>query len=333
MNISTVSRALNGSYGVKKKTRDHVLTVARSLNYRPNRIARGLVTGMSRSIGVLISDIRNPFFAEVARGAEDTAYESSFDVILCNSDLNPNKQMRYVRSLLDKHVEGILMNSVANLSREAREELASFGIPIVLLNKPFGQHPFSTISADNYEGGFLAGNYLVALGHQVIAHLTGPRNHGNLADRCKGFLKAVDSSGNGRTAIVVHGEHTQNGGYEMAKQLLSQHRDVTAIFAGNDATAFGALRAILEMGLTVPDQISLMGFDNVELSSLIHPPLTTIHQPKYEMGQAAVEILLKHSKSPRTCVPEQRVLGVNLVERKSCRAMGDAKVDATQISK
>src|SRR5437016_13873286 len=124
VNISTVSRALNNGYGVNRQTREHVMAVAARLNYRPNRIARGLVTGRSHSLGLIVSDIRNPFFAEVARGAEDAARKAKCDLVLCNSDLNADKQMEYARSLQEKGIDGILMNSVSALSREQQEQLA-----------------------------------------------------------------------------------------------------------------------------------------------------------------------------------------------------------------
>lgn len=321
VNMSTVSRALSGSYGVRKETREKVLAVAQRLNYRPNLVARGLATGRSQTLGLIVSDIRNPFFAEIVRGAEDAAYRAGYDIVLCNSDLDPVKQMRYVRSLLEKRVDGLLMNSVSDLSRRQQEELGSCGVPIVLLNVAPGARAFSTVSGDNFHGGLLAGKYLIKLGHRVIGHLTGPRQHGNLTDRAKGFLKAVQSASRKVTPIVVHGDHNYQGGYEMTKKLLAKNPKVTAIFAGNDAIAFGAIRAILEAGLSVPEDLSLVGFDNVELASIIRPPLTTIHQPKHEMGQAAAEILLRLAGRTEGQTPEHRVLGVELVERQSCRAL------------
>src|SRR5712675_2471104 len=135
VNISTVSRALNNGYGVNELTRERVVAVATRLNYRPNRIARGLVTGRSHTLGLIVSDIRNPFFGEVARGAEDAARIGSCDLVLCNSDLDADKQMQYVRSLQEKRVDGILMNSVYSLSREQQAQLAASGVPIVLLNR------------------------------------------------------------------------------------------------------------------------------------------------------------------------------------------------------
>jgi DNA-binding LacI/PurR family transcriptional regulator len=318
VNISTASRALTGIYGVHKATREKVLGAAKRLNYRPNLMARSLVTGKSHTIGLLISDIRNPYFAEIARGAEDAAFAASFDVILCNSDLDPGKQFRYVRSLLEKNVEGILMNSVAPLTAEQRAELANSGVPVVLFNPPTGKHSFSTVVADNYQGGRLAGEYLTGLGHRRLALLTGHRNHGNLMERCRGFLGAVEAAGAPANALVMHGDHSYRGGYELGGKLFEEHPEVTAIFAGNDVMALGLVHAAAEMGRAIPRDVSLVGFDNLEVSALIHPPLTTIHQPKYEIGQAAVESLLRQARAAGPRVPEQRVFGVRLVERGSC---------------
>lgn len=328
VNVSTASRALTGAYGVRKETREKVLAAAKKLGYRPNLMARGLVTGRSQTIGVLVSDIRNPYFAEIARGAEDAAFRASFDVILCNSDLNPAKQIQYVRSLLEKNVAGILMNSIAALTEEQCEELSGCGVPVVLLNKPRAKYAFSTVLGDNYQGGRQAGEYLLGLGHCTLAHLTGHRGHGNFADRCRGFLDAAEQTSDLAPPLVIRGDHTYRGGYEMASKLFAERPDVTAVFAANDVIAFGVVQAAREAGRTIPGDISLIGFDNLEFSALIHPPLTTIHQPKYEIGQAAVEILLRQIRTDDSRFPEQQVFGVTLVERQSCCkfvANGDEK--------
>jgi len=321
VNISTVSRALRGAYGVRRATCQRVLAAAERLGYRPNRVARGLATGRSHTLGLIVSDIRNPYFAEVARGAEDAAYRAGYDVVLCNSDLDPAKQMRYVHSLLEKRVDGLLMNSVADLRRPEQQELAASGVPIVLLNITPGVRDFSTVTGDNLAGGRLAGAYLLKLGHRVIAHLTGPRRHGNLAARARGFLKAMHSGQARPSPVVMHGDQSYQGGYELTRRLLARRPEVTAIFAGNDAMAFGAIRAIVEAGRSVPEDLSVVGFDNVELAAIIRPPLTTIHQPRYAIGQAAVEILLRQAGRDGPSAPEHHVLGVELIERQSCRPL------------
>jgi len=319
VNISTVSRALNNGYGVNDQTREHVMAVAARLNYSPNRIARGLVTGRSHSLGLIISDIRNPFFAEVARGAEDAARTGNCDLVLCNSDLDADKQMQYVQSLLAKRIDGIMMNSVAVLSREQQAQLAGSGVPIVLLNRPASNHTFSTVCADNEAGGALAARYLLGLGHRKIAHLTGPRQHGNLSDRTRGFVRTLQAAETPVQPIVLRGKYNFDGGTKLTKQLLDEHPDVTAIFAANDVMAFGVVQAVLDRGLRIPEDLSLIGFDNIEFSVIVHPPLTTVHQPNYEMGYAAVDILLRLARDKGKQIPEHRRLGVELIERQSCK--------------
>jgi LacI family transcriptional regulator len=321
VNISTVSRALNNSYGVNDETRQHVLAVANRLQYRPNRVARGLVTGRSHSLALILSDIRNPFFAELARGAEDAASAANCDLVLCNSDLDADKQMQYVQSLLEKRVDGILMNSVSALSREQQAQLAACEVPIVLLNRSASSRAFSTVCADNEAGGALAANYLLGLGHRTLAHITGPRQHGNLSDRTRGFVRALEAARDPVEPVVLHGTFNFAGGAALTRKVLENYPGVTAIFAANDVMAFGAVRAILDRGLRIPEDISLMGFDNIEFSSVMYPPLTTIHQPKYQMGHAAVEILLRLARDKQKQMPEQRILGVELIERQSCRRL------------
>jgi LacI family transcriptional regulator, galactose operon repressor len=318
VDAATVSRALNDVYGVRKETRQKVLAAARRLNYRPNRLAKGLATGCSHTLAMIISDIRNPFFAEVARGAEDAAYQAGYELVLCNSDLNPSKQIRYIHTLLEKRVEGILMNTVSQLSRTEQDELRCSGLPIVLLNQPPASiRGFATVLADSFQGGLLAGRYLIGCGHRVIAHLTGPREHGNLMERTRGFQKAAAEAS--LAPLILRGKHGTEGGEEMMEKLLSHCHDLTAVFAANDAIAFGAIRAILHAGMHVPDDISVVGFDDVELASIIRPPLTTVHQPKYETGRAAVEILLRRTGGSGSWTPEHRLFEVRLVERQSCK--------------
>src|SRR6266404_6647461 len=318
VNTSTVSRALNNRYGVHDKTREHVMEVAARLNYRTNQVARGLVTGRSQTIGLVVSDIRNPFFAEVARGAEDAAYRAGRDLVLCNSDLTAEKQMGYFESLLAKRVEGIVMNSVAALSHAQQDQLWAAGVPIVLLNRSSVYRRFSSVLGDNLQGGEIAGNYLIDLGHTKVGHVTGPRAHGNLTDRARGFLKVFRDKGLPEPE-VIYGEHTFAGGYRSANQLLGLGRKITAIFAGNDVLAFGCIRAAIEKGIRIPADLSIIGFDNVEISQITNPPLTTIDQPKYEIGKAAIEMLLDMLAKDGVREPEHRVIGVRLIERQSCR--------------
>ena len=315
VDVATVSRALNGSYGVHKATREKVMAVAKRLNYRANLLARELAVGRSRTLGLLVPDIGNPYVTEVVRGAEDAAYAAGYHILLCNSYLDATREVQYMRSLLDKRVEGILMHSVQNLSEAEVKELSGSGIPVVLLSRSPSASTFSGVCVNLYEAGVIAGEHLIELGHKKVALLNGPRDHANFTEQAKGFVKAVTAGDQGVTPIVLNGPPSLDGGYQMAKKLLEQNPGVTAIFAANDVTAFGVARAIFEAGLSIPEDISLIGSNNVELADVVRPPLTTIHIPKYEMGQAAVEILLDLARSGRLRVPQQREFGVRLVKR------------------
>ncbi len=320
VNVSTVSRALSGVYGVRKQTRDRVCAIAERLGYRPNRLARSLVTGRSHTLALIVSDIRNPFFAEVARGAEDAARAGSCDLVLCNSDFDAAKQLQYVESLLEKRVDGILMNSVWALDKKQQQRLAGCGVPIVLLNRTAPRNAFCTVTADNEHGGELAANYLRSLGHRRIAHLSGPRRHGSMKARAASFVRELARDPSPIEPLVLFGPSTFEGGVELTREALATDPDVTAIFAANDIMAFGVIRELMRSGRRIPDDVSVIGFDDIELASVVHPPLTTIHQPSHEVGKAAVEILLRLAGNP-AATTEHRQLGVSLVERESCKRM------------
>jgi LacI family transcriptional regulator len=313
--IATASRSLNDAYGVHPATRTRVLQVAKRLNYTPNRFARGLVTGRSDMIGLIVSDIRNSYFAEVARGVEDAALEAGRDVMLCNSDLNSARQMKSIISLLDKRAEAIIMNSVAALSRDDQQQIAAAGVPIVLLNRAGRDGTFSTVCADNEKGGRLAAEYLLRNGHRNVINLTGPKSHANLMRRSQAFIKAM-SAKRGTKVCTVHAIHTLQGGYGAAEEIFRSMNGATAIFTGNDVMAFGVMRAAIEARIRIPRDISLIGFDDVELAAMSFPPLTTIHQPKYSVGRAALEIV-KELLEFGVNTPRHRVLDVQLVERAS----------------
>ncbi len=315
--VSTVSRTLNGKGYIHPETRERIIAAAERLHYFPNRLARGLVTGASNTLGLIINDIRNPFFAEVARGVEDCANGAGFDLVVCNSDLDPQKQKKYIRSLASKGVDGLIVNWAAKLDASIENELLSYGMPIVLLTSPTGVRKLSTVSVDNEQGGFLAGSYLLKLGHRRLALLTGPEDQPRIAERQSGFVRAVKGSSDGASVAILHGDQNFLGGYRMAWKLISDHPNITAVFTHNDVMAFGAIKAFAETGRRIPEDISIVGFDNVEISQMVQPSLTTIHQPKYEIGKAAAEIILTLCGLPKPGKPIHRTFGVNLVERQS----------------
>ncbi len=318
--ISTASRSLNHAYGVHFDTRARVMECAHRLGYRPNRMARGLATGISNMVGLIISDIRNPYFAEVTRGVEDAAYAAGCDVMLCNSDLKAQRQMSYIDSLIEKRAKGIVMNSVSALSRREQSYILDCGMQIVLLNPHSQRSLFSTVCADNEQGGRIAAEYLLANGHRRLMHFTGPREHANLKLRAKGFIKRIQKLGIDAEVTTLSAERTSEGGYELARYLFSRpsRNWPTGIFTANDAMAFGVIRAAMDFGVSIPDDLSLVGFDDVELAGRVHPPLTTMSQPKYQIGATALQMLLRRVSSG-VKEPEHITFGVELVERQSCK--------------
>lgn len=296
--------------------------MAKRLGYQPNLMARGLITGRSHTIGLLISDIRNPFFADFTRGAEDAASAAGYDLVLCNSDLDPAKHMKYFWSLMAKRVDGVIMNSLSFLKRDEILQMAESGASIVLLNRPPAGTAFSTVLSDNTKGGSLAAEYLMKLGHRNMAVLSGPRWQTNLADRANGFIRAVQATKCCPEPVLLRGLPNATGGAEMMRELVGKPVGTTAVFATNDAIAFGAIRAGLDAGLRIPNDLSLMGFDDVEMASIVHPPLTTVRQMKYELGAAAVEILIQQA-GVKGALPQHRCFGVELVERMSCGPLSE----------
>jgi len=320
VDISTASRALNGRIGPRSKVRERVLEAARRLNYRPNPLGRALVLGRTRTIGLLVSDIRNPFMTDLARAVEETAHQAGFDLLLCNSGLDRDKQMQYFSALLDKRVGGLILNFVPPLDRAQHQQIAASGIPVVLLSPAPRGSPLSTVCCENLRGGELVGEYLIRLGHRRLAHLTGSLAHPNFAARWRGFRRTVRTLAPECQLVLLRGMHDFQGGYAMAQGLLRHHPHVTGVFAANDAIAFGALAAFHAAGVKIPDDVSLVGFDDVELASIAHPPLTTVHQPVAEIGRAAVEIISRHWHNALSA-PVHLRFSVSLVERDSCRAI------------
>jgi LacI family transcriptional regulator len=240
--------------------------------------------------------------------------------------MDPAKHMTYFWALRAKHVDGIVMNSIAFLKRDDVRQMVESGVPTVLLNRPPAGLPFSTVLSDNVRGGSLAAEHLVALGHRRTAVLSGPRWQANLADRTAGFVNIMQATPGAAAPLVLRGPYNAAGGREMMLKLLDARNRITAVFATSDAIAFGAIRAAIEAGIRIPEALSLIGFDDVEMAAICHPPLTTVRQLRYELGAAAVEILIRRSET-KNSLPEHRTFGVELVERQSCRPLR-AKVRA-----
>jgi LacI family transcriptional regulator len=301
VSISTVSRVVTGSVAVEPATAERVREAIASLGYRPNLLARSFRRRVTHTIGLLVPDTSNPFFAEVARTAEDAGFAEGYSVVLCNSDLSPVKQEIYIDVLLAKRVDGLILVSSGlipgNDGHDAVERLLEAGVPCVVVDRDLGETPVDQVMVDNEQGGYLAGQHLIALGHRRIACLVGPSDLTPSAGRIAGFRRALAEAGLAVAAQgLVRGNGRSDGGAAATQQLLERGSipagGVTAIFAFNDQMAIGAIGALQRAGCRVPEDISVVGFDDIPQSAAIFPALTTVAQPIAEMGRIGVQLLL-----------------------------------------
>ena len=291
VSISTVSHVVNNSRTVGEGSRYRVLQAMDELSYKPNTLARSLRRRQSNSIGLIVPDSANPFFAEVARGIEDTSFDQNYSVILCNSDGDLDKQAIYTNLLIERQVAGILFVA-AGVSTELVDDLSRRRVPLVVIDREVPGVEVDTVLTNHYQGGFLATQHLIDLGHRRIACISAGSELSPSAERVTGYRDALKTNGIVfDKSLVVLGDFQYESGYHAAHQLLQRESPPTAIFAINDLMAVGCISAVTERGSRVPEQISVVGFDDVRLASFSNPPLTTIAQPKREIGELATEIL------------------------------------------
>ncbi len=313
---STVSRVLNGDpqQRVSPEVRERIVALARDHGYQPNRLARALRLKRSHVVGTLIPDISNPFFAALFRGIEDALAGQEFSVILANTDDEPAREQRGLDMLRGRQVDGLIL-ATARRCDPAIAALAASGFPFVLVNRHTEPLAANAVVPDDYNGASAAVDHLVALGHRRIAHIAGldemstghKRRLGYAAALCRHGLPADPS-------LVVTGNYREAGGYEAMRRLLALTEPPTAVFAVNDLAAAGALRALAAAGLHVPDDVSLVGFNDLPTGT--SPRLTTLHVPLHALGVAAAERLLDVLAAP-AAPREPVVVPVELVRRES----------------
>ena len=290
---STVSRALHHSPLVNGETGDRIRQIARRVGYRPSAAARSLVTKKTWMIGVVVTTIADPFVAELVSGIEETANEHGYSVFLANSNADPERELRVVHSFHERLVDGILVTA-SRVGALYLPRLTELKAPIVLINN---QHPGEfahSVVIDNVTASRAATAHLIQLGHRRIAYIGDRCGFQSDTERFTGYRQALDLAGLAFwPELVVHGAgHAESGGPAL-ETLLSLAQPPTAVFCYNDMTALGALRTLHARGLSVPDDISLVGFDDLFIASYTQPLLTTVRQPRQQMGRMAMEMLLK----------------------------------------
>jgi LacI family transcriptional regulator len=322
--VTTVSHVINETRYVSDEVRLRVLDAMKALNYRPNALARSLRMGQTHTLALILPDSANPFFADIGRAIEDCAFQLGYSVILGNTQGDPRREELYIDVLSKKQVDGIIFVATGEQA-DSLNLLRSRGLPVVVVNRDLNAVEVDLIYTDNFQGGYLATQHLIQLGHRRIACIAGPSDLTLGADRVDGYRRALEEAGlTYDEGLVLAGDYQPASGFAVTQQLLAGADRPTAIFACNDLMALGALRAAAAAGCPVPAALSVVGFDDIELARYTNPPLTTIAQDKAEIGAQAVRRLVERIGQKDT--PYQRaVLPTRLVVRESTGPREGAK--------
>jgi LacI family transcriptional regulator len=294
VSLGTVSHVLNNSMPVREPLRKRVMAAVDALDYQPSQLARGLRRDKTKMIGMIIPDITNPFFPAVVRGAEDVAFSNGYRLILCNTDNDHAKEIVHLNELRTYLPSGLIVipSKLSDLTAQVKSYQKS-GTAVVCVDRLPKEWKGDTVTADNEHGAYTATNYLLRQGHRRLAMIIGPRHLTNVQNRLTGFKRALqEKKVHIGPEYIQEATFDQHGGYTKAMLLLRMIPRPTVIFAGNDMIAFGALMAFREARLQCPEDISLIGFDNLDLAEMTSPPLSSVSQPGYQMGTTAARILI-----------------------------------------
>ncbi len=318
--IATVSKALNNEKGINKETRRKILEIAKELNYVPSYPAASVKLRKTNTIGLLISDIANPFFPEIVKGIERVAYNHGFNLILCNTDEDEKKEDIYIDVLLKKRVDGLIAVAANTKSKTKWRKILKFGVPLVMMDRKVEGLQADYVVVDNVDGGFKGMNYLIQMGHRNIGILTGDLKISTGKERFKGVLKALKMYNLEQDAIISESKFTKESAYIATKNLLDKSERITAIFFPNNITAIGGLKAIIDSKLHIPEDISIVSFDDMDWFSLYTPPITAVAQPSYTIGTTAATILI-HRIKDENLEFQNVTLKTELIKRESVKKM------------
>ncbi|GIP17705.1 LacI family transcriptional regulator [Paenibacillus montaniterrae] len=313
VSVATVSRVLNNSGYVGQDTRIKVEKAIQELNYKPNEVARSLFKKQSSTIGLIVPDITNPFFPELARAVEDTAIQLGYNVILCNSDEDEQKEQNYLDLLQQQYVKGIIVSSNTMTAKQIKQ----LNIPVVSIDRVISKG-LPTIVVENKKGAMMATRFLQSKGCRRIGHISGNSGVSNAEERCEGYKEIVSGEPWFDETYIVNGKYDMQASIQAAMELLQRHPEIDGIFAANDIMAIGAIKAAYQLGKKVPGDIAIVGFDGISLSKATTPELTTVQQPLYEMGEKATKMLVGLMEQQQDMDQENyQILDVALIERES----------------
>lgn len=321
VSMATVSRVVNNNPNVKPQTRKKVFEAIERLGYRPNAVARGLASKKTTTVGVVIPDISNPNFSEVARGIEDIANMYHYNIILCNADKKKEKEIRVVNTLLEKQVDGLLFMG-GTVTDDHLQAFRTSNVPIVLCATVSDEAELASVDIDHEKAAYDAVQALIEHGHRDIAMISGTlQDPTNGFARFSGYKKALEDNGIPfREQYVRIGNYRYESGAENTKYFLDLPERPTAIFSATDEMAIGAIHAIQDYGLSVPEDISVMSVDNSRVASMVRPLLSTVAQPMYDIGAVSMRLLTKLMKKepveePKVTLPHQTIMRKSVAHR------------------
>lgn len=319
VSVATVSRVLNHPETVSDETRNRVLMIMEELNYVPNIIARSLTTKKTSTIGLIIPNILNPLYPNVAKGVEDVFYQKGYNILLSNTEYDIQREKATIEMLLSKKVDGLIICS-SLLEREDFDIIIKQGVPFVLVGNYIDNGDINIVYTDYVMGAYLATNHLINTGYQKIAHISGPMDRRDSYGKLKGYKKAlIDAGFQFYEDYVVEGDNQIEGGYLALKKLLKSGKIPDGIFVANDLMALGVMEAIKVSGYSVPGDFAIVGFDDINIASLVEPKLTTVTHPVYKMGLTSARLLLDNITNNEEESFKQKIfIQPTLKIRKSC---------------
>jgi len=314
----TVSRVINNSGYVSDKLRQKVNDAIDELGYMPNVLARSLKSKRTNTLALVLTDITNPYFNILARGVEDAASDAGFTVIICNTDESQDQEDKYIHLLLQKQVDGILLVP-ADVASESINLIRKQNTSVVVVDRRIDHVQVDTVRGDSEGGAYTLTNYLINLGHQRITLLSGPPKVSTSVDRVRGYQRAMRENGLDAFMDFYYGAYTQESGKAITLNLFAKKSPPTAIFGGNNLISIGALAALWEMKINVPDEVAVASFDDIPESLTFNPFLTVIAQPPYEIGEQATELLISRIKcgTERPEEVQEVIFPVELIVRES----------------
>jgi len=315
VSVITVSRAMNSRPDINRETKSRILKIARELNYTPDHLARSLVTRKTKTVAVLVPDNVDSFYAAVVQGIGDECRERGYGIFLWNTHDSADKELDCLRQAREKRTDGMLIYPVQADGRYIKE-LRRNPVPFVFLNRHADAVDVDFVINDNVHGAYLAVNHLLQKGHKDITYVCAKPNASSGRERIEGCRKAIREAGLPSQSLdLLVCEETIESCYKLVKELVAKEKRPSAIFVWDDRLAIGAMKAIAEANLRIPQDVALVGYDDIEISAYLHPPLTTVRQPTHQIGETAARILLDKLESEELSKPKKTILKPELVVR------------------